>query len=259
MGLRDHHSRYQQAPRLQTMARHGKIWPWWVCSALLFLLLSATACGTSTRPPTTPTPTPIPVTPVTQSFTVDHITLFGTLYGHGSTALILSNQVENVSSEWGDVPTRFAARGFAVLTYQYRDTTDDTTRLSDLQAAITFMQQQGAQKIVLMGASIGGLVTAMVATQTHVQAIVLLSAPYAYNTILLNVTQAQQITSPALVVESDEDEFLPDAQKIYGWLPGPKALKIYSNDGSHGVELFANHDDLFPYVWQFLQQHDATP
>jgi esterase/lipase len=190
---------------------------------------------------------------------VNDVTLSGTLYGHGPTALILSNQVENMSSEWGDVPTLFASRGFAVLTYQYRDTTDDTTRLADLQAAITFMQQQGAQKIVLMGASIGGLVTTVVATQTHVQAIVLLSAPDAYHTILLSAPQAQQITAPALIVESDEDEFLPDAQKIYGWLTAPKTLKIYSDDDSHGVALFANHDDLFPYVWQFLQRHNATP
>lgn len=31
------------------------------------------------------------------------------------------------------------------------------------------------------------------------------------------------------------------------------------DDDSHGVALFANHDDLFPYVWQFLQHHEATP
>jgi esterase/lipase len=157
------------------------------------------------------------------------------------------------------VPTQFAARGFAVLTYQYRDTTDDTTRLADLRAAITFMQHQGAQKIVLMGASIGGLVTTAIATQIQVQAIVLLSAPDAYGTILLTATQVQQITAPALIVESDEDEFAPDAQQIYDWLKSPKILKIYPNDDSHGVVLLDNHDDLFPAIWQFLQQHNATP
>ena len=261
MGLMERSSRHQHASRLQTMiARGGKTRPRWVSGALLLLLLLiATACGASTRAPSPTTPPTIPVTPVPQTFTANQITLSGTLYGHGPIALILSNQVENVSSEWGDVPMLFASRGFAVLTYQYRDTTDDTTRLADLQAAITFMQQQGAQKIVLMGASIGGLVTAAVATQTQVQAIVLLSAPDAYHTILLNVTQAQKITAPALIVESDEDEFLPDAQKIYGWLTAPKVLRIYPDDDSHGVALFANHNDLFPYVWQFLQRHDATP
>ncbi len=260
MNLMDRSSLHQQVSRLQTVVvRHRGTRPWRASWALLLLLLLATACGTATRAPTPTAPPTIQVTPVNQSFTANHVTLSGTLYGHGPTALILSNQVENVSSEWGDVPMQFASRGFAVLTYQYRYTTDDTTRLSDLQAAITFMQQQGAQKIVLMGASIGGLVTTVVATQTHVQAIVLLSAPHAYNTILLSATQAQQITAPALIVESDEDEFLPDAQKIYGWLTTPKVLKIYPNDGSHGVELFANHDDLFPYAWQFLQRYDATP
>ena len=84
------------------------------------------------------------------------------------------------------------------------------------------MQQQGAQKIVLMGASIGGLVTAMVAAQAHVQAIVLLSAPYAYNTILLTAMLAKQITAPAFIAESDEDEFVPDAQKIYGVADRPQ-------------------------------------
>ena len=251
----NHHAQHQQ------VARPQEAWPWWTSGALLLLLLLAAACGTTPPATTTASPTILvtPVTPVNQTFTAGGVTLSGTLYGHGSTALILSNQVENVSNEWGNVPQQFASRGFMVLTYQYRDTTDDTSRLADLQAAIAFMQQQGAQKIVLMGASVGGVVTAVVATQAHVQAIVLLSAPYAYNTILLNATQARQITAPALIVESDEDEFLPDAQKIYGWLIAPKALKIYSDDASHGVELFANHDDLFPYVWQFLQRHEATP
>ncbi|HEU5198515.1 MAG TPA: alpha/beta fold hydrolase [Ktedonobacterales bacterium] len=254
------HSQHQRASRLHTaVARDREAWSRWVSGALLLLSLVATACGTATRAPTPTAPPTIPVTPVNQSFTANQVTLSGTLYGHGPIALILSNQVENVSSEWGDVPMQFASRGFAVLTYQYRDTTDDTTRLSDLQAAIAFMQQQGAQKIVLMGASIGGLVTTVVATQTHVQAIVLLSAPDAYQTILLSAAQAQQITAPALIVESDEDEYLPDAQKIYGWLTAPKTLKIYPDDDSHGVALFANHDDLFPYVWQFLQRHDAIP
>lgn len=261
MNLMERSSLDQQASRLQTVVARGEeIWSRWISGVLLLLLLLVvTACGTSARAPVPTAPPTISVTPVTQTFTVDDVTLSGTLYGHGPTALILSNQVENESSEWGDVPMQFASRGFAVLTYQYRDTTDDTTRLADLQAAISFMQQQGAQKIVLMGASIGGLVTAAVATETHVQAIVLLSAPYAYHTILLSAPQAQQITAAALVVESDEDEYLPDAQKIYGWLAAPKALKIYSDDDSHGVALFANHDDLFPYIWQFLQHHDATP
>ena len=259
MSLKEQQPLHQPTSLLQTMIARGRRERPRLASVAPLLLLLLAACGTA--PPnvvSTAAPT-IAVTPVTQSFTADSVTLSGTLYGHGTTALILSNQVENVSSEWGDVPMQFASRGFAVLTYQYRDTTDDTTRLADLRAAIAFMQQQGAQKIVLMGASIGGLVTTVVATQTHVQAIVLLSAPDAYQTILLSAAQAQQITAPALIVESDEDEYLPDAQKIYGWLIAPKTLKIYSDDDSHGVALFANHDDLFPYVWQFLQRHDATP
>ncbi len=258
MSLKEQRSLHQPASLFQMIA-HGKmVWPRLASGVPLLLLLLA-ACGTAPQNVTSTTSPTIPVTPVTQSFTAGSVTLSGTLYGHGTTALILSNQVENMSSEWGDVPMQFASRGFAVLTYQYRDTTDDTTRLADLQAAITFMQQQGAQKIVLMGASIGGLVTAMVAAQAHVQAIVLLSAPYAYNTILLTATLAKQITAPAFIIESDEDEFVPDAQKIYGWLTVPKTLKIYPDDDSHGVALFANHDDLFPAVWQFLEHYHTTP
>ncbi len=226
-------------------------------SALLLLMIGVAACGGEKMTAVT-TATSIPVTPVEQTIPVTgNATLGGTLYGHGSTALIFSNQIDNVSSEWGGVPAQFAAHGYAALTYQYRDATDDTTRLADLRAAITFMQQHGAQKIVLIGASIGGLVTVAVAAQMQVQAIVLLSAPDAYGTILLNAAQVGQITAPALVVESDEDEYVPDAQQIYAWLISPKTLKIYANDDSHGVALFSNHADLFPLVLQFLQQHGA--
>ena len=74
---------------------------------------------------------------------------------------------------------------------------------------------------------------------------------------LLNATQVKKITAPALIVESDEDEFVPDAHQIYDWLTSPKTLKIYPNDDSHGVLLFDNHNDLFPTVLQFLQYHNA--
>jgi uncharacterized protein len=244
-------------PRIY-LAGNARAWRRRATLAFLLLVISLAACGTSTAG-VAASPT-VPVTPVDQTFsTADHATVSGTLYGQGTTAIILSNQVENQSNEWSNVPTQFASLGYAVLTYQYRDTTDDTTRLADLHAAITFMQQRGAQKIVLIGASIGGLVTVAVAAQTQVQAIVTLSAPDAYGTILLNASQVQKITAPALIVESDEDEFAPDAQQIYGWLTSHKTLKIYANDDSHGVLLFDNHDDLFPTVLQFLQRNGAKP
>ena len=99
----------------------------------------------------------------------------GTVYGQGTTAVIFSNMGANHQSDWTKVAERVAQRGYSVLTYDnsYWVTPtriQDDLRVNapdDLRAAITFMRGQGAQRMVLVGASLGAMSVIKVAPDTN--------------------------------------------------------------------------------------------
>jgi pimeloyl-ACP methyl ester carboxylesterase len=147
---------------------------------------SAVAAPTATRQPTA-TATP---EPGTFYFTTDdNVTLSGKIAGTGTTAIIFSAMDADPKEEWMDVAPLLAARGYMTLAYDYRGLgqsqghyiKDQIDR--DLRAAVKAAQAKGATKIVLMGSSIGGLVTAKVAATAQPTATVVLSAPISYGGI----------------------------------------------------------------------------
>src|SRR5690349_12508286 len=157
---------------------------------LLSLLLVLVSCGSQNAPTAqvaTPEPTvpPVPKTPNIPSrlvsfTTSDHIKLVGLLYGKGTTMVICSHMNESSLADWREsgIPERLAALGYQVLIYNFRGDGDsqgdpDITVLDvDLTAAVNFSHQQGATKIVLMGASMGGTASLNVAMTQKVAAIV---------------------------------------------------------------------------------------
>jgi hypothetical protein len=72
---------------------------------------AVTPIATPTAVVTTTLSTPEPVTFVT----TDGITLTGTLYGAGTTALILSNMGDNEPAAWDREASLFAEQGYLVL------------------------------------------------------------------------------------------------------------------------------------------------
>lgn len=233
----------------------------WLCALLLIGLgmacapIQAVITPTAPPPIASPTAAPAPVipTPGPVTFaTADGTTLTGTLYGAGSTALILSNMGDNDPAAWEREAPLFAKEGYMVLTYSFRypartarfTATMAKQTVDDLQAAVAFVRAQGAKTIVLLGASLGGMATAKVAASIQPAAMVVISAPADLLEFDFQVSAAElvAITMPKLLIASEDDTIVPSAatQQMFDLAAEPKEMVVYPGS-AHGVQLFATN------------------
>jgi dipeptidyl aminopeptidase/acylaminoacyl peptidase len=191
-----------------------------------------------------------PAEPRAVTFTTDDgVTLKGTLYGAGPTAVILSNMGDNDPAPWEAFAPQLADQGYIVLTYRFRYPTnsaniDSSTvnhTLDDLRAAIAFVREQGATTLVLVGASLGGMATAKAAASEKPAAMVIMASPVDLPDFGFRVEERelQAITAPKLFIGSEDDHNVPLAatKKMYDLSPDPKTLHTYPGS-AHGVRLF---------------------
>jgi pimeloyl-ACP methyl ester carboxylesterase len=210
------------------------------------LLAALSACGTlrGSVPPATPTATTGLPTQSVRFTTADGITLEGSLHGHGTVAVILSNGGDNVSEPWRPLAEQLAAHGYLVLSYAYRPrgpTFDGLAdhALTDLRGAIAFMRTQPLIKLILMGASLGALVSLKVAAGAPCDGLVALSSPLGYQDVQLADTDLRRLRMPKLFVTSqDNPPFTGDTLHLFDVSPAPKDKRVYPG-GAHGTDLLA--------------------
>lgn len=245
----------------------------------VYLLLLLAGCGSVTTsqtvtkptPTATPTPTvaPTPTTPAVSARTVnfttsDNIELDGLLYGQGKTMVICSHMRGTDKDIWvrSGIPQRLAVLGYQVLAYDFRGNGDsqgpaDLWSLDvDLRAAVDFAHQQGASKIVLMGASMGGTASLKVASEDAATAVISLSGPQNY---MLNNSddEIKALNIPKLFMASQDDEpFVTDARHMYEIASQPKEMFIYPGN-NHGTDIFggSNGDEPAQRIFHFLAQY----
>jgi uncharacterized protein len=260
--------------RVSRPARRHASWGIWLGPALgLALLWALAACGSSrgsaptavaTAPPS-PTATPVvPSRPV--SFTTeDGVSLAGTLYGVGTHAVILSNEGNNASAPWRPVAQQLAFRGYLVLSYAYRPSGANFDglamhALADLRAAIAFMRARSVTQLILIGASLGGLVSLKVATTERCDGLVAISSPIGYQDVQLSDDDLQHLVVPKLFVTSENNQpFAGDTLHMYEASPQPKDKRVYPGD-AHGTSLFAGGTgaDLLSALLDFVQRYAPT-
>ena len=245
----------------------------------LFLILVGCGSGAGSRTATTampgatvaPTPTvvPTPGIPAVSARTVhfvtsDHLHLTGSLYGHGKTIVICSHMLHTTREIWSEsgIPQRLAVQGYEVLTYDFRGNGDsegppDIWSLDvDLRAAVAFAKQQGATKIVLMGASMGGTASLKVASEEQVSAVISLSGPQSFS-VNVSDQEIQAMNIPKLFMASETDTpFVTDAKHMYAIASQPKEISIYPGN-NHGTDIFGgeNGDDPAQRIFHFLAQY----
>ena len=234
--------------------------------ATLATLLALTGCAASPVPPTTPSSTPTTEATTEVAFpATDGVVLHGRVYGDGATAVILSNMGDNDPGAWNTFAPLLAARGYRVLTYSFRyplRTNAFTTAYAqgtvpDLLGAVAYARSAGATRIVLCGASLGGITVGKVGARAAAAAVVIISAEQDLSDYGLVVSPAElaALTVPKLFIASERDTNTPYAltKQFYDNAPEPKQLHTYPG-GVHGVGLFAtaDGDDLRNRLLDFL-------
>ncbi len=211
----------------------------------VFLVLAA-ACGDTGRDTGAPTTTPGGSGPaVVRIATLDGETLAATVSAvpGASVTVVLAHMRGADRTTWDPVIGPLNDAGHTTLAFDFRGYGDSTgkrdTHLDiDLAAAVDRARADGASKIVIVGASMGGTAVLEGGTRLDVDGVVAISAPAEFLG-LDGGAGAARLDVPTLLVDSDDDH--PYVDQLTA-IESTTGASIVTYDGSaHGTAIFATH------------------
>lgn len=238
-------------------------------AAVVCLVTLAAACGTDE-----PRPTKVPPGSEAVSFdSADGVRLEGRLFGEGSVGVVLSHMRPSDQTSWWSFAEDLADEGYLVLTYDFRGycpgavggcsggEQDLGEIWRDVVGAVGFVRSRGAQRVVLIGASMGGTASLMAAAQggVSVDVIVTLSAPAAFEGMNLTADLLTRVIAAKLFIAGTGDgSAAEDAQSLYAMSPPPKRVEILTTD-DHGTDILDGNQSgragtlILSYLEQYLE------
>ncbi len=213
-----------------------------------FILSSCTPSSTSVIETATPSPAPMMRDPEIVEFSApDDAVLTGMLYGSGDVAVIFS-VMGNCKRGWEDMAELVAQHGMTALTYQWRGcraaggAVDRELRkfVDDLRGAILYMRAQGAEKIILAGASLGGVASAKLAVESSADGLIIVASPRNIEDWGFEITLGDvNIGMPKLFITSENDSVVPieRSRELFDLLAEPKQWQSYPG-AAHGTDIF---------------------
>jgi hypothetical protein len=245
-------------------------------AAAVAVTVSLSACA---GPAPTPVPTPPAAsTPSARSSATagasgtavtfraaDGVTVDGRLFGSGRVGVVLSNMGDNDPGPWERFASSLRAGPYSVLTYRYRYPARSATfttemahdALDDLVGAVAYLRGHGATSIVLIGASLGGMLTAIGARAAGARAVAIIAAPANRPDFGLTVAPSDlaAVGGLKLFVASEDDPTVAMAETrgLYERAPEPKMWKVFAST-AHGTQLFATEhaDALRTLLLEFI-------
>ncbi|MCJ7727958.1 MAG: alpha/beta hydrolase [Actinobacteria bacterium] len=189
--------------------------------------------------------------------TEDDIKINGNIFGSGNRWVILSHMYPTDQTSWFDFARYLADNGYIVLTYDFRGygklggSQDISNIDKDLEAALDFVKQYDAEKIFLMGASMGGTASLVVASRQTVDGVISFSSPIEVGS-LSAIDKVGNIDAPKLFIANRGDgNTAESANTLFDASPEPKEIEIL--DGSaHGTFIFEKEPDNADIVKQIV-------
>lgn len=247
---------------------------------LMAIPLIANACAATPVPAPTPTTTSVPmqeptrtrvpltITPVESAFapgataaplddiiathavtfeTPDGVSITGELYGSGKTAVVFS-LMGNCKPGWREFAQLTAAQGIMALIYPWRGCRETGPAneeelqkfVDDARGAINFVREQGAEKIILAGASLGGLASGKLAIESQASGIIIVASPPGISQWGFEIEAADLNTDiPKLFITAENDPTVAASatRQLYDLAAEPKEWQTYPGD-KHGTDLF---------------------
>jgi alpha-beta hydrolase superfamily lysophospholipase len=192
----------------------------------------------------------------------DNVILNGRLFGaENDTVVILSHMRPNDQTAWFDFAEELAREGYAALTFNFRGYGDsqgdqDFDKLDDdLAAVIGYMRDRGKERIFLIGASMGGATSLVVAAQEEVDGVVAISAPARFEEQDA-LAAVPNVTEPKLFIASVDDEAALQFDDLVAAAAEPKESESYPGK-DHGTDLFQGERAaaVRERILRFLDEH----
>ena len=187
----------------------------------------------------------------------DGVELAGRLFGpsEGSAGVVLAHMSPSDQRSWFDLAERLAREGYHVLTFDFRgycpggdggcsEGERDVPNIpKDVEGAIAELRRRGVTTVGLVGASMGGTASLLVAADEgrDVAAVVTLSAPTTFEGLDANAEVLSEITAAKLFIAGLEDISAAQAvDTLYAQTIQPKRPVILTT-GDHGTDILTGN------------------
>lgn len=193
----------------------------------------------------------------------DQLVLSGRLFGReNEVAVVLAHMLPNDQRAWFPFARELAQNGYAAFTFDFRGFGNspgdrDLDKLDeDLTAAIGYLRDRGKERIFLLGASMGGTASLVVAASQPVQGVVAISAPAEFES--QNALEAVvAVSAPKLFIASEGDESAAiSLEELLEAANAPKDAEVYPGN-AHGTALFESEHSaaVRERILEFLDEH----
>ncbi len=175
--------------------------------------------------------------------TADGISLAGTVFGDGPAGVVLAHMFPTDQTSWHPYARQLAAEGYRALAFDFRGygRSGGARRIDeidlDVRAAAAYLRSQGARRIVLVGASMGGTAAIKAAAQRVGEALVVVSGPMRFRGLNVSPADLAGLAIPSLWITSAGDSVTPDMRAMFAAAGGTKTLHVYSGS-AHGTDIF---------------------
>lgn len=191
--------------------------------------------------------------------TDDGVTLTGRLFGSGGVGVTLAHMHPADATSWYPAARRLAQSGYMALAFNFRGyadaggTRDVPKATIDLEAARRFLTDQGARRLVHIGASMGGTASIIAAESMETLAVVAVSAPLRFMGLDAALV-AGRVQRPVLLLAARGDETaFQSLETLSRALPNPDTL-IYDGD-AHGTNLLIDRPEAIDEILAFLGRY----
>jgi pimeloyl-ACP methyl ester carboxylesterase len=219
---------------------------WRVRALILGLLVVAAACGGSDGEEAGPTmstsaaTSSAAATPCGEKdaqgvtlVTPDGTELDAALVGEGDVGVVLGHQFRSDMCSWLPLAKRLAQGGVQALAINFVSTSLD----DDMVAGVQELQRRGADRIMLVGASMGGTAALVAGAEIDVAGVAALSAPREFGG-LDALPSVRGLGTPALFLVGRQDtEFARDARLLYRATSSPDKALVVTTGSEHGTDL----------------------
>jgi len=187
----------------------------------------------------------------------DGITLSGRLFGpeDATAGVVLAHMFPSDQSAWFDFATRLGERGYRVVTFNFRGycpggeagCSEGEKTISamwqDVEGAVATLRDEGATRVGLVGASMGGTASLVAASQEgqDIDAVVTLSAPTSFEGLAATPDVLARVTAAKLFLAGHEDTAAAEAvDTLYAETLQPKRPVILTT-GDHGTDILTGN------------------
>jgi alpha/beta superfamily hydrolase len=175
--------------------------------------------------------------------TEDGIELNGNIIGSGTKWIILSHMYPTDQTSWFDFAEILKEDGYSVLTYDFRgygksDGTQDVSQIViDLRAAVAFVKQYEPEVLYLMGASMGGTASLVVAAEERIDGVISFSGPGEFEGVSATDVVGDIVAAKLFIASQGDGNAAQVATEMYDKSMEPKQIEILEGS-SHGTFIF---------------------